>query len=45
MLYYFPTWLEHEVGINNTDEDRVSISFNLIRREDVEIVANMLNYS
>ena len=45
MLYYFPTWLEHEVGTNNTDEDRVSISFNLIRREDVEIVANMLNYS
>ena len=45
MLYYFPTWLEHEVGINNTDEDRVSISFNLMRREDVEVVAHMLRYS
>lgn len=36
MLLLFPSWLEHEVEQNNTDEDRISISFNLIRKNDVD---------
>lgn len=35
-LLYFPSWLEHEVEPNNTDEDRISISFNLIRKKDIQ---------
>tara|TARA_B100001996_G_C18413200_1_gene497703 strand:- start:40 stop:648 length:609 start_codon:yes stop_codon:yes gene_type:complete len=27
--YYFPTWLEHEVTENLSEEDRISIAFNL----------------
>tara|TARA_B100001094_G_C17935955_1_gene673118 strand:+ start:79 stop:777 length:699 start_codon:yes stop_codon:yes gene_type:complete len=29
-MYLFPACLHHEVGMNITDEDRISISFNLI---------------
>ena len=29
MVIYFPSWLEHEVEKNKSDEDRVSISGNL----------------
>ena len=29
LLLFFPTWLEHEVEPNESDEDRISISFNL----------------
>lgn len=29
-LYLFPSWLEHRVGMNSSDTDRISISFNLI---------------
>tara|TARA_B100000945_G_scaffold134019_1_gene107006 strand:+ start:180 stop:767 length:588 start_codon:yes stop_codon:yes gene_type:complete len=36
MLLLFPSWLEHEVEQNNTDEDRISISFNLIRKNHVD---------
>ena len=36
MLLLFPSWLEHEVGKNNTDEDRISISFNLTRKNQVD---------
>ena len=28
-LIFFPSWLQHEVKINNSDEDRVVISFNI----------------
>ena len=45
MLLYFPCWLEHEVEPNNTDEDRISISFNLIRKKDVERYQEILNFS
>ena len=27
--YYFPTWLEHEVSENLSEEDRISIAFNI----------------
>ena len=27
--YYFPTWLEHDVGMNVSNEDRISIAFNI----------------
>ena len=27
--YYFPSWLEHEVRENESEEDRVSIAFNV----------------
>lgn len=35
-LLYFPSWLEHEVEPNNTDENRISISFDVIRKKDIE---------
>jgi uncharacterized protein (TIGR02466 family) len=28
-LIFFPSWLQHEVQINNSDEDRVILSFNI----------------
>lgn len=30
VLYLFPSWIEHRVGINLSDKERISISFNLI---------------
>lgn len=44
-LLYFPCWLEHEVEPNNTDEERISISFNLVRKKDVERYQEILNFS
>ena len=44
MLYYFPTWLEHEVSCNLSNENRISISFNLIRKKTVEENLQFLNY-
>ena len=36
-LIFFPSWLQHEVQINNSDEDRVIISFNINwRNEDAD---------
>jgi len=29
LLLFFPTWLEHDVTPNETDEDRITISFNV----------------
>lgn len=29
VLYLFPSWIEHRVGINLSNEERISISFNL----------------
>ncbi len=29
LLLFFPTWLEHEVTPNESDEDRISIAFNV----------------
>lgn len=31
-LYIFPGWLEHGVEVNQSDSDRVSISFNVVAR-------------
>jgi len=28
-MYVFPSWLEHGVEVNRSDQDRVSISFNV----------------
>ena len=44
MLYYFPSWLEHEVSCNVSNEDRISISFNLIRKKQIEESLQFLNY-
>ena len=33
-LIFFPSWLQHEVKINNSDEDRVILSFNINWREE-----------
>ena len=30
MILYFPHWLEHEVTANPTDEERISVSFNVL---------------
>lgn len=30
MILFFPTWIEHEVEENRTDEDRISIAFNIL---------------
>ena len=45
MLLYFPCWLEHEVNPSFTDEERISISFNLVRKKDVERCQEVLNFS
>ena len=44
MLYYFPSWLEHEVSCNLSNENRISISFNLIRKKTIEENLQFLNY-
>ena len=33
-LIIFPSWLQHSVELNETDEDRVNISFNVMLRGD-----------
>ena len=45
MLYYFPSWLEHEVTCNLSNENRISISFNLTRKKQIEENLQYLNYS
>ena len=44
-LLYFPSWLEHEVDQSFSDEERISISFNLVRKKDVERYQEILNFS
>tara|TARA_B100000965_G_scaffold225351_1_gene188620 strand:- start:63 stop:650 length:588 start_codon:yes stop_codon:yes gene_type:complete len=44
MLLLFPSWLEHEVEPNNTDEDRISISFNLIRKNDLDNLQHVYSF-
>ena len=44
MLYYFPSWLEHEVSCNLSNENRISISFNLTRKKTIEENLQFLNY-
>ena len=36
MIFYFPSWLEHEVEKNESDEIRVSIAFNILSKEEVK---------
>lgn len=33
MLVIFPTWLSHRVGVNMSEEDRISIAFNITNVE------------
>ena len=33
-LIFFPSWLQHEVKINNSKEDRVILSFNINWRKE-----------
>ena len=35
-LIFFPSWLQHEVQINNSKEDRVILSFNINWRENAD---------
>ena len=44
ILYYFPSWLEHEVTCNLSNENRISISFNLMRKKQIEENLEYLNY-
>jgi len=44
ILYYFPSWLEHEVTCNLSNENRISISFNLIRKKQIEENLEYVNY-
>jgi len=43
-LLLFPCWLEHEVQPNNTNEDRISISFNVVRELDIDRYQQIYNY-
>tara|TARA_Y100001937_G_scaffold116648_1_gene168846 strand:- start:126 stop:719 length:594 start_codon:yes stop_codon:yes gene_type:complete len=36
LLIFFPSWLQHEVKINKSKEDRVILSFNINWREDAD---------
>ena len=44
-LLLFPCWLEHHVEANNTNEDRISISFNLVREKDVDRYQEIYNFT
>ena len=44
LIYYFPSWLQHEVGSSKSDDERISIAFNLIRKPDVDRYCNVYNY-
>lgn len=33
LVLIFPAWMEHEVGISNVEEDRISIAFNIMCEE------------
>ena len=33
LLLLFPSWLQHDVGINESNEERISISFNIFEVE------------
>ena len=35
-LIFFPSWLQHEVKINNSKEDRVILSFNIHWRDNAD---------
>jgi hypothetical protein len=35
-LIFFPSWLQHEVKTNNSDEDRIILSFNINWRENAD---------
>ena len=35
-LIFFPSWLQHEVKINSSNEDRVILSFNINWRENAD---------
>ena len=40
-LLIFPAWLNHKVGINNSDKDRLSISFNVMLRGRYEHITSL----
>ena len=40
-LLIFPSWLNHKVGINNSDKDRLSISFNVMLRGRYEHITSL----
>ena len=33
-MYIFPSWMEHGVEVNESDQDRISIAFNVLARPD-----------
>ena len=43
-LVLFPGWLDHKVMANWTQEDRISISFNIIKTKDIPSLGDM-NYT
>jgi uncharacterized protein (TIGR02466 family) len=38
-LILFPSWLQHDVGVNRSQEERVSIAFNLMLKDFAETVS------
>lgn len=42
MLIMFPAWLVHSVGINPSDEERISVSFNIMFSEFAESMSRPL---
>ena len=43
-LLLFPSWLEHEVHPNSTNQDRISISFNIVREKNLEDYEQMRSF-
>ena len=41
-LILFPAWLSHGVRENETDEDRISISFNLVPKRSKQDLLNIV---
>lgn len=44
MIIYFPSWLEHDVEASDTNEDRISVAFNLFVDRDKIRGMNPLDY-
>jgi len=44
MVVYFPSWLEHGVEPNESNEDRISIAFNLINKDELDRYKDMENF-
>jgi len=44
MIIYFPSWLEHEVEMNESDDERISIAFNITSVDELDRYKDMENF-